>query len=68
MLISGAIKYNRIRRVRDFDGTIRDVPDLLESARAIIKAFRTGELGRIFLDIDVLKFKHKHEVQEEDSG
>ncbi|XP_013135733.1 PREDICTED: mitochondrial GTPase 1 [Papilio polytes] len=68
VLISGAIKYNRIRRVRDFDGTIRDVPDLLESARAMIKAFRMGELGRIFLDIDVLKFKHKHEVQEEDSG
>lgn len=54
MLISGAIKYNRIRRTRDFDGKVREVPDLLEVSRTMIKAFRTGELGKILLDIDLL--------------
>ncbi|KPI92096.1 Mitochondrial GTPase 1 [Papilio xuthus] len=65
VLVSGAVKYNRIRRVRDFDGRTREVPDLLESARTMIKAFRTGELGRMFLDIDVLKLRRKTEIQEE---
>ncbi|KAI8424751.1 hypothetical protein MSG28_006699 [Choristoneura fumiferana] len=61
VLISGAMKYNRVRRTRDFDGTMRDVPDFIEVARMMIKAFRTGELGRTLLDIDLLQFKdQKH--------
>lgn len=59
MLISGAVKYNRVRRTRDFDGTMRDVPDFIEVARTMIKAFRTGELGRTLLDIDLLQYKDR---------
>ncbi|XP_068619249.1 mitochondrial GTPase 1 [Battus philenor] len=65
VLITGAIKFNRIRKVRDFDGRTRDVPDILETARMMIKAFRTGELGRIFLDIDLLRRNQKLKIQEE---
>ncbi|KAL4713037.1 hypothetical protein ACJJTC_001091 [Scirpophaga incertulas] len=54
VLIAGAVKFNRIRKSRDFDGRVRSVPDLLEVARTMIKAFRTGELGRTLLDIDLL--------------
>ncbi|CAG9128115.1 unnamed protein product [Plutella xylostella] len=59
VLIAGARKFNRIRRVRDYDGKVRDVPDFLESARTMIRAFRTGELGRALLDIDLLRFKDR---------
>jgi hypothetical protein len=54
VLLAGAIKYNRVRKTRDFDGRVRDVPDFLEVARTMIKAFRTGDLGRTLLDIDLL--------------
>lgn len=64
VLIAGAIKYNRVRKVRDFDGTVREVPDLLEVARTMIKAFRTGELGKIFLDIDLLNQRHKSHAEQ----
>ncbi|XP_049878195.1 mitochondrial GTPase 1 [Pectinophora gossypiella] len=68
VLIAGALKFNRIRRTRNYDNTMRDVPDLMESARTMIKAFRTGELGKTFLDIDMLQFdkeldKREHERQ-----
>lgn len=59
VLISGAIKFNRIRRTRDYDNTMRDVPDLIETARMMIKAFRTGDLGKTFLDIDLLESKSR---------
>ncbi|XP_063538986.1 mitochondrial GTPase 1 [Cydia strobilella] len=63
VLISGAVKFNRIRRTRDYDGTMRDVPDFLEVARTMIKAFRTGELGRTLLDIELLKdYKKKEDL------
>ncbi|XP_050354017.1 mitochondrial GTPase 1 [Nymphalis io] len=55
VLITGSIKLNRVRRTRDFDGRIREVPDVVEVARTMIRAFRTGELGKILLDIDLLK-------------
>ncbi|XP_023950269.2 mitochondrial GTPase 1 [Bicyclus anynana] len=55
VLISGALKFNRVRRTRDFDGQLRDVPDITDVARTMIRAFRTGELGRTLLDIDLLK-------------
>ncbi|CAH2244839.1 mitochondrial GTPase 1 [Pararge aegeria] len=55
VLISGALKFNRIRRTRDFDGRVRDVPDVTEVARTMIRAFRTGEIGKTLLDIDLLK-------------
>ncbi|KAJ0173456.1 hypothetical protein K1T71_010605 [Dendrolimus kikuchii] len=58
VLLAGAVKFNRIRRTRDFDGTVRDVPDLLEVSRTMIKAFRTGELGKLLLDIDLLNDRH----------
>lgn len=63
VLLSGAIKYNRIRKVRDFDGKVRDVPDLLETSRHIIKAFRTGELGKVILDIDLLENRPSNEQE-----
>lgn len=59
VLIAGAIKFNRIRRTRDYDNTMRDVPDLLEVARTMIKAFRTGELGKLLLDEDLLNDRYK---------
>ncbi|CAH2044785.1 unnamed protein product, partial [Iphiclides podalirius] len=65
VLIAGAIKFNRVRTVRDFDGTVRDVPDLLEVAKTMIKAFRTGELGKILLDIDLLTQRFKGQIQQE---
>lgn len=58
VLVAGAVKFNRIRKVRDFDGTIREVPDLLEVSRAMIKAFRMGELGRLLLDVELLNEKY----------
>ncbi|CAG9789521.1 unnamed protein product [Diatraea saccharalis] len=54
VLLAGAIKFNRVRRTRDFDGRVRDVPDLVEVARTMIKAFRTGDLGKMLLDIELL--------------
>ncbi|XP_013194261.1 mitochondrial GTPase 1 [Amyelois transitella] len=54
VLIAGAVKFNRIRKTRDYDNSVRVVPDLIEVARTMIKAFRTGELGRTLLDIDLL--------------
>ncbi|CAG5004323.1 unnamed protein product [Parnassius apollo] len=65
VLIAGAVKFNRVRRVRDFDGSMREVPDLLEVARTMIKAFRTGELGKMLLDIDLLKCRSKDQIQQE---
>lgn len=66
VLISGAIKFNRIRRTRDYDNSMRDVPDLIETARMMIRAFRTGELGKTFLDIDLLN-KENRVRQEKDT-
>lgn len=59
VLISGAIKFNRIRRTRDYDNSMRDVPDLIETARMMIRAFRTGDLGKTFLDIDLIDSKKR---------
>lgn len=59
VLIMGAAKFNRVRKVRDFDGSIRHVPDSLEVAKTMIKAFRTGELGKTLLDVDHLRFNEK---------
>ncbi|CAG4956983.1 unnamed protein product [Colias eurytheme] len=58
VLISGSAKFNRIRVVRDFDGSTRMVPDIIEAARLMIRAFRTGELGKTLLDIDLLRDKN----------
>lgn len=63
-MIAGAIKFNRVRKVRDFDGTVREVPDVLEVARTMIKAFRTGELGKMFLDIDLLHQRSKRHIEQ----
>ncbi|CAG9565721.1 unnamed protein product [Danaus chrysippus] len=57
VLISGAVKFNRVRTTRDFDGRTRTVPDVLEVARVMIKAFRTGELGKTLLDVDMLRHR-----------
>ncbi|CAH2094846.1 unnamed protein product [Euphydryas editha] len=61
VLITGSIKFNRVRRIRDFDGQTREVPDIIEVARTMIKAFRTGELGKILLDINLLKRNREEE-------
>nr|XP_026498935.1 mitochondrial GTPase 1 [Vanessa tameamea] len=61
VLVTGSIKLNRVRRTRDFDGRIREVPDVVEVARTMIRAFRTGELGKILLDIDLLKRDDRQE-------
>lgn len=58
VLITGAIKFNRIRRTRNYDNSMRDVPDLIETARMMIRAFRTGELGKTLLDIDLLNLEN----------
>ncbi|KAG6441998.1 mitochondrial GTPase 1 [Manduca sexta] len=59
VLISGAVKYNRVRKIRDFDGRVRQVPDLVEVSRHMIKAFRSGELGKVLLDIELLGDKYQ---------
>lgn len=61
VLITGSIKFNRVRRIRDYDGQTREVPDIVEVARTMIRAFRTGELGKILLDIDLLKNNREEE-------
>ncbi|XP_045453055.1 mitochondrial GTPase 1 [Melitaea cinxia] len=61
VLITGSIKFNRVRRIRDYDGQTREVPDVIEVARTMIRAFRTGELGKILLDIDLLKNDREEE-------
>lgn len=63
VLLAGALKYNRIRKTRDFDGKVREVPDLLEVAKTMIKAFRTGELGKILLDVELLEKNQKNEPE-----
>ncbi|KAJ2938533.1 hypothetical protein O0L34_g13030 [Tuta absoluta] len=65
VLISGAIKLNLIRRTRDYDNTMRDVPDLVEAARSMIKAFRVGTLGRTLLDIDGLNMDARTDQTDE---
>ncbi|XP_053613464.1 mitochondrial GTPase 1 [Plodia interpunctella] len=61
VLLAGAIKFNRVRRTRNYDNSMRDVPDLLEVARTMIKAFRTGELGKAMLDLDMLRHRQGRE-------
>ncbi|CAF4866892.1 unnamed protein product [Pieris macdunnoughi] len=63
VLIAGSTKFNRIRRVRDYDGRMRDVPDLIETARTMIRGFRTGELGKTLLDIHLLKETSKESLR-----
>lgn len=67
VLIAGALKFNRIRKVRDYDNKIRYAPDLLEVARTMIKAFRTGELGKMFLDTELLNEKYQRPNTEPNS-
>lgn len=66
VLISGAVKFNRVRTTRDFDGRTRTVPDVLEVARVMIKAFRTGELGKTLLDVDMLS--HRETKREDEKA
>lgn len=66
VLIAGAIKHNRIRKTRDFDGRVRDIPDLLETAKTMIKAFRTGELGRLMLDVELLNERTEKRLPEKE--
>ena len=48
-----------MRRTRDYDNQMREVPDITEVAKLMIKAFRTGELGKTLLDIELLKSRNK---------
>ncbi|VVD04377.1 unnamed protein product [Leptidea sinapis] len=55
VLLAGCVKYNLIRRIRDFDARMKEVPNITEAAKHLVRAFRTGELGKFLLDVDLLK-------------
>lgn len=48
----GAVKLDKYKILRQPHGGKKLMPDVLEAARVMIKAFRKGDLGRLFLDRD----------------
>ena len=54
ILIQIAVKANKIKKLKNFDGQIIQRPDFYFAAEYFIKCFRTGELGLYCLDKDVL--------------
>lgn len=47
-------KLSKTKKMKDFNGNMVVRPDLNAAAQNFIRFFRTGELGRILLDIDLL--------------
>lgn len=47
-----AVKNQRLLKFRDTSGSYVQRPDLEMAAKIMIKKFRTGELGKILLDLD----------------
>ncbi|XP_058829248.1 mitochondrial GTPase 1 [Topomyia yanbarensis] len=52
VLVAGAQHLNRFIRIRNYDGTMVERPDVTLSARHMIKAFRTGVFGKMLIDSD----------------
>lgn len=52
VLIAGANKLNKIKKMKRIDGTMVVVPDVLYAAQYMIKYFRTGYFGPVNLDKD----------------
>lgn len=46
---------NKTKKMKDFNGNIVVRPDLLSAAQNFIKLYRTGELGKILLDLDEIE-------------
>lgn len=55
VLISGANKLGKTKRIKNFDGSLVVRPDLLAAAQFMIRSFRCGDLGKFVLDTSLLK-------------
>ncbi|XP_044021104.1 mitochondrial GTPase 1 [Aphidius gifuensis] len=49
-----ALKMGRVKKIKNYDGQYIQRPDFVYAAEHFIRIFRTGELGRICLDEDIL--------------
>uniref|UniRef100_A0A2M4BVS2 Mitochondrial GTPase 1 n=1 Tax=Anopheles marajoara TaxID=58244 RepID=A0A2M4BVS2_9DIPT len=54
-LVGGAVHHGKTIRTKQLDGTVAIRPDVLAAAKLLLRAFRTGALGRIMLDEDKIK-------------
>lgn len=55
VLIQIAVKFKKVKKIKNFDGQIHVKPDLHFAAEHFIKIFRSGELGLYCLDRDILE-------------
>lgn len=49
-----ALKMGKIKKIKNYDGQLIDKPDFNYAAEHFLRIFRTGELGKICLDEDIL--------------
>ncbi|GFV00323.1 mitochondrial GTPase 1 [Trichonephila clavipes] len=54
VLIHIAKNQSLVKRIRNAEGSVVPVPDILSSANLFIRAFREGKFGRLLLDIDCI--------------
>ncbi|XP_035791798.1 mitochondrial GTPase 1-like [Anopheles albimanus] len=54
-LVGGAVHHGKTIRMKQLDGTVVIRPDVVATAKLMLKAFRTGALGRIMLDEDKMR-------------
>ncbi|KAG8227679.1 hypothetical protein J437_LFUL006990 [Ladona fulva] len=63
VLVKGAIKIGKFLKVKNYDGTYIQRPNTTAAAQYFIKEFREGNLGKIFLDLDLIDpLPRKHEL------
>lgn len=55
VLLAVSKKLNKTKTMKDFNGNMVVRPDLNAAAQNFIRLYRTGELGKILLDIDQLR-------------
>lgn len=55
VLIQIAVKFKKVKKLKDFDGQHIMKPDLYFAAEYLLKVFRSGELGLYCLDQDIIK-------------
>ncbi|ETN63266.1 mitochondrial GTPase 1 [Anopheles darlingi] len=56
-LVGGAVHHGKTIRMKQLDGTVAIRPDVVAAAKLMLKAFRTGALGRIMLDEDKINVR-----------
>lgn len=54
VLVKGATKYGKTIKYKNYDNTIVLKPDLTAAAKHMLQLFRTGELGKVCLDVDLI--------------